>query len=132
MKKMMQRGFTLIELLVVIAIIGILAATVLAALGTARSSGTDARVKSQLSSVRAQAEIHYTSANNYTAVCANLTGAGLNANTSVWNCNADATRWLVSSDLQNGGYFCVDSTGASKEVTGTLTGPGASTTLACP
>ena len=59
MKKMFTRGFTLIELLVVIAIIGILASVVLASLNNARSKGEDSAVKSNLSNIRAQAELAY-------------------------------------------------------------------------
>jgi len=55
MKK--SRGFTLIELLVVIAIIGILSAVVLAALGTARNSGGDAAIKTNLAYLKKQADI---------------------------------------------------------------------------
>ncbi len=59
-----KRGFTLIELLVVVAIIGILSGIVLAAMGNAKKSAFDAKVKAQLSNIRAAAEIYYDT--NYT------------------------------------------------------------------
>ncbi len=59
-----NKGFTLIELLVVIAIIGILAAAALASLGSARTKGQAAAVKSQMSSMRAQAELYFSGNNN--------------------------------------------------------------------
>ena len=61
-----KKGFTLIELLVVIAIIGILSSVVLASLNAARGKGADAAVKSNLSNIRAQAEIQYDSLGCYT------------------------------------------------------------------
>lgn len=67
-KTYLERGFTLIELLVVIAIIGILSSVVLASLNTARSKGTDAAIKSNLASIRPQAEILYDTVGNYGTV----------------------------------------------------------------
>jgi prepilin-type N-terminal cleavage/methylation domain-containing protein len=65
-----NKGFTLIELLVVIAIIGILSSVVLASLSSARNKGKDAAVKSQLASMRAQAELYYaTNTDSYLGVC---------------------------------------------------------------
>jgi prepilin-type N-terminal cleavage/methylation domain-containing protein len=64
-----NKGFTLIELLVVIAIIGILASVVLASLSTAREKGKDAAVKSQLASMKAQAELYFSKGETYTGLC---------------------------------------------------------------
>lgn len=67
-----NKGFTLIELLVVIAIIGILASVVLASLSSARDKGKDAAVKSQLASLKAQAELYYAKGETYLGVCSGI------------------------------------------------------------
>lgn len=114
---MYKKGFTLIELLVVIAIIGILSSVVLASLNSARNKGSDAAVKSQLSSVRAEAEISYDD-NGYsydnvcTAVATLVTAAG-NSGGGTGVCNDNATAWAASAPLKTSGYWCVDSTGTS-------------------
>jgi len=149
--KRFKKGFTLIELLVVIAIIGILSSVVLASLNQARAKGADASIKSNLSNIRAQAELVYDSGNgSYVGVCTNpnvvqqmaaanasagatgvsntLTTAG-SATQSV--CHETAAAWAAGVPLKtsNLNSWCVDSAGASKQVTGGYLGASA---VVCP
>lgn len=141
-KLISKQGFTLIELLVVLAIIGILASVVLASLNTARDKGANAAIKSDLTSSKAQAEIYYQSSgsvfeiNNLNdSICVNtasMTVAGIADNviasdianlSGAVDCNDDPTSWAVAAQLVGasvGNYYCVDSTGFSDELVGTI------------
>ncbi len=138
MKKSLSRGFTLIELLVVVAIIALLAATILSSLGSARSKAKDAKIVSELSSIRAQMELYYSTNGSFGSTNNNC-GTGpfastdpdnasalikgiaqdINGNATNFNnigCWANAESWAVQAILSTGNYWCVDSSGRSLSI----------------
>lgn len=105
----MRRGFTLIELLVVIAIIGILSATVLVSLNTAREKANVAAIKSQMIEYKKLLESEFAETGSYAALqsggawvgtsgvtCEARNFTGVNAAKALQICNA--MRQLVSYD----------------------------------
>ena len=131
MKKITShKGFTLIELLVVVAIIGILAATILASLGQARAKAKLARAQSEVSSMRAAAEL---AANGgaYPATLFTDTTSGMNNLTTsvhtayptsaVGGRMSDGSAWAYAFDMGgSAGFYCADSTGYSGKSSATV------------
>lgn len=120
-----KKGFTLIELLVVIAIIGILSAVVLTSLNAARVKARDARVKAEMSSLRASMEVYYDSHNGYGTATNDCTAGGfadassyiedLTTISEAPRCYAVGTAYAISVDLPSADVddWCVDSAGTS-------------------
>lgn len=140
-----KRGFTLLELLVVVGLIAILSAVVIVALNTARGKGGDAGVKSNLHTVKNQAELFLSNnSNSYlpsggstfaVATCPAYDGSGTNmlSRDSVIassiaqavsnggngsSCYNSATAWAVAVGLKSSSTasWCIDNTGSSKQV----------------
>lgn len=132
-----NKGFTLIEMLVVVAIVGILSATVLAALGPSRDKAKDARITSSIKQGLVIAESAYdsNSATHYSSIAANgdaIDASGV-TNVEVKKLASDvanqggALKISVAnnsiafySTINSGGNYCSDSAGNT--TSGTATG----------
>jgi hypothetical protein len=103
-----------------------------ASLVTARQKAQEAAIKSNMSNLRAQAELFYDQPGSYSGFCVSkeLKDARKSievADGTQFICRDSAKAYVISTKMsQASGYWCVDSTGASKS---TMTSPSG---LSCP
>lgn len=135
-----KRGFTLIELLVVITIIGILTTVIATSLSRSRSRAYDTKIKQQLIGFRTSAYLYYYNQTPYSYGISSDCSAGVFIDTNINNgspgnyinssnlpnftnvfCASDGVSYSVKATLYDGeSYFCVDSRGSAKTLTGTI------------
>ena len=113
-----NKGFTLIELLVVIAIIVILASIVLVGIQSATKKAKDARITADISQIRTQAEVFFSTNNTYIGMDANAEitklSQDITAQGSSATINASENNYCVYAQLiepTTVTYQCVDSAG---------------------
>ena len=117
-----KKGFTLIELLVVIAIIGILSGTVIVSMSGAQDSAKNARIEAGMDQLRSVAEVYrLLNGNKYGTDATNFTNAAggdgllikndIAAAGGTLTVNPSATAYCMSSPLNGGGVYCMDSKG---------------------
>ncbi|OGI61100.1 hypothetical protein A2814_02070 [Candidatus Nomurabacteria bacterium RIFCSPHIGHO2_01_FULL_38_19] len=124
-----EKGFTLIELLIVVAIIGILASVVLALLTTAKKKGEDSGIRTQMTSLRSEAELYaiangnsynnlFTGNNTWASINTNIQNilTYINKQTAVHTAGSSTNQWAVQAQLKEDptNYVCVDYTATMK------------------
>lgn len=138
-----RKGFSLVELMIVITIIGVLSTIVLGSISNSRARAYDSKVKQQLSSFRAAAEIYFLNQNPNTYGPATIVcNEGLFNDFSSVNgapglyiaagnlpdftqvvCGASDSAYAVKATLFSGNeYWCVDNKGASRLIQGPIGG----------
>jgi len=137
-------GFSLVELLIVITIIGILSTIILNSLSTSRARAYDSKVAQQLSSFRTAAEMYFNSQSptGYGPAAVNC-GSGIFNNFDPQNgtpgvyiasgnlpeatvvvCSSTDSAYAVKATLYDSNrYWCVDSKGASRAISGPIGDP---------
>ncbi len=139
-----SKGFTIIELLVVVAIIAVLTGIVLVNVTSYINKGKDAAIQGNLSSLTTNAAAYFDTNGNFTSFCGDITATaplaaadkandGNSTPNQVTDCDATATTWIACGQLKvtSADYFCVDSSGTKKTVTGTCNEAGL-TAATCP
>ena len=137
MKKMnSKKGFTLIELLVVVSIITLLAGVVLGALSTSRKKSQDSAIKTQMASLRNQAQLYasgngnsfdnlFTSNNTWASADTNVLAilTSINKQSTVHTVGSGMTGWAAQVQLKEDStkYFCIDYASTVKIGTTVLT-----------
>ena len=126
----LTRGFTFIELLIVIAIIGILVSVVLGSVRDARDNGLAAKVKGEMTALSKRASVEESQEFSYDSVCgSNSVPQSTQIQLIIDSielfslgpvvCNSDTFMYAASVPLEVN-HWCVDSTGAAREVTTSL------------
>ena len=135
-QKKISGGFTLLELLVVVAIVGILTTVVLVSLNSARSKGQDSSIKTQMTSLRTQADLYASgNGNSYTSL---FTGdntwastnvpvqailTGIDKQSTTHTAGSSANQWAAQARLKEDTtkYICIDYTAIFRIGTNVLT-----------
>jgi len=121
------KGFTIIELIVVVAIIAVLASIVAINVTTYLKKGKDAAIKENLSTLQTAGVAYLEGTPAGTAACSDVTVLAamtqLGAITTVANTDCASAAGVFAACAQmivtTGDYWCADSTGNKKQVTGT-------------
>jgi prepilin-type N-terminal cleavage/methylation domain-containing protein len=137
-----NKAFSLIELLIVIAIIGILSTIILTSLSKSQANAQDSKIKQQLTSFRTAAEIYFNNQepNNSYGPATDRCDQGLfndfgkeNGTPGIFiavgnlpdfvqlACKSTDLTYILKASLYYGtDYWCIDSKGASRLISGAV------------
>jgi prepilin-type N-terminal cleavage/methylation domain-containing protein len=138
-----SKGFTIIELIVVIAIIAVLAAIVMVNVTQYINKSKDAAIKGNMATIMTNAAVYFDTNGNYTAFCGttgatlamtaadNAWGTGGTAAICVPNATGTAFCACKQEKVDTTKVFCIDSSGAKKEVVSTCAAECVAATALC-